>query len=81
MVMLYQFFLSPQVKGILVISNKLVYTNCRTTEDLGSYETRKVQNNFKISCNYNHVPSPPPKKKILSILVKDSLKIEIEIFP
>ena len=40
-----------------------------------------VQNNIKTSWNYNLVSSPPPKKKILSILTKDSLKIEIELLP
>ena len=29
--------------------------------------------------HYNLVPSLPPKKKILSILAKDSMKIEIEL--
>ena len=32
--MFYQIFLSPQVKRSLIISNKLVYTSCRTTWDL-----------------------------------------------
>ena len=41
----------------------------------------KVQNNVKTSWNYNLVPSRLPKKKILSKLTKDSLKIEIELFP
>ena len=35
---------------------------------------------LKISWKYNLVPSLLPKKKILSILAKDSLKIEIELF-
>ena len=29
----------------------------------------------------NPVPNPPPKKKLLPILAKDVLKIEIELFP
>ena len=49
--MFYQIFLSPQVKGSLIISNKQVYA------------------------------SPPPKKKILLMLAKDSMKIGIEPFP
>ena len=38
------------------------------------------KHNVKTSCNYNLVPSLSPKKKILLILAKDSLKIEIETF-
>ena len=77
--MFYQIFLSPQVKRNLIISNKLVYTRCFTscrTKKIG-----KVQDNVKTSWNYNLVPSLLPKKKILSTLAKDSLKIEIENFP
>ena len=48
--------------------------------DLRTWEIRKVQNNVKTSRNYNPVLSLPPKKKILSILAKNSLKIEIELF-
>ena len=44
-------------------------------------EITKVQNNVKALWNYTLVPSLPPKKKILSVLAKDSLKIEIELFP
>ena len=29
----------------------------------------------------NLVPNPPPKQKLLPILAKDPLKIEIELFP
>ena len=57
----YQIFLLPQLKRSLIISNKLVYTSClkscQTTEDLGSWEIRKDQNNLKTSWNYNLVPS------------------------
>ena len=35
----------------------------------------------KLHVIINLVPSLPPKKKILSILGKDSLKIETELFP
>ena len=48
------------------------------TSELGSYETRKVQNNVKTSWNYNLMHSLPHKNKVLPILAEDSLKIEIE---
>ena len=35
----------------------------------------------KLHENYNLVPSDAPKKKSLLTLAKDSLKIEIELFP
>ena len=40
------------------------------------------QENLKLICNYSLVPSPPPKMKILLIIVKKglSLKLEIELF-
>ena len=65
----------------------------RVVERLKTWEIRIVQNNGrwgslsahtrkkKTSWKYNLVPSLPPKKKILSVLAKDSLKIEIELFP
>ena len=78
--MFCRFFFSPQVKRSLIISNELPYTSCRTTEDLVSYEIRKVQKNVKTSWNYNLVPSLPPLRFFfLSMLAKDSLKIEIEL--
>ena len=43
-------------------------------------EIRKGQENLKASSNYNLVPSPPPKLKIL-ILGKNCRKIEIKTFP
>ena len=82
--MFYQIFLLPQVKRSLVISNRLAYaisqTSCRTTKDLRFQEIGKVQNNFKMSWNYNLLPTLPPKNKTLLILVKGSWKIEIEVF-
>ena len=39
------------------------------------------EDNVKASWKYNLVPSLPLKKKILSILARDSLKIKIELFP
>ena len=50
-------------------------------QDLTTQEIRKVQNNVKISWNYTQMSSPPPKQKSLSIITKDSLKTEIELFP
>ena len=83
--MFYQIFFSPQVKRSLIVSNKLVYTSCltscHTTYDLESQEISKFQNNVKTLWNYNVVPSFPSKRKILSILAKGSLKIEIELRP
>ena len=62
---------SPQVKRIVIISNKL-----------GTYELphelpndlrlRKYQEDLKTSYNYSLVLSPAPKIKILSILAKNS---------
>ena len=78
--MFYQFFLSPRVKQSLINTNKLVYSSC-LAEQLRILEIRKVQNNVKTSWNYTLVPNLPPKNKILSILAKYSLKIEIELFP
>ena len=82
--MFYQIFLSPQVKPIVIISNKLVCASCRTTYELGTKKIRIVQYNVKTSWNYNQMPiplPPPKKKKLLPILAKDSLKIEAEPFP
>ena len=80
----YQIFLSPQVKRSLSTSNRLVHTDfvtsLRTIQDLGSQEIRKDQNNLKTSWNYNLVLTLSSKKN-LSIQAKDSLKIEIELFP
>ena len=49
-------FLSPQVKRSLIITNKLVYTSCLTnfgtTQDLGSEEVRKYQENLKTSVGF-----------------------------
>ena len=50
-------------------------------EELKTQDLRKIQNNVKTSWNHILVPSLPPKKKLLSILAKDFLKIEIELFP
>ena len=71
--MYYQILVSPQVKQSVIISNKH-----------GIYELpRNLPNNlrFKILRNYSLVLSHPAKTKILSIVAKDSLKKEIELFP
>ena len=83
--MFYQIFLSPQGKRSLIITNQLVYTcYLRVVEQLKTSDLRKLGklklHNVKISWKYNVVSSLPPKKKILLILAKDSLKIEIERF-
>ena len=68
--MLYQIFLSPQVKRSAIISNKQ-----------GEYElphelqnvlrSSKNRENFKTCQNYNLVPSLPAKMKIFSVLAKN----------
>ena len=52
----------------------------RIFDVLGFQEMRKVQNDVKTLWNYNLVLSLPPKNKNFSVLAKDSLKIEIELF-
>ena len=42
---------------------------------------RKYKENLKSLYNYFLVLSPPPEIKVLSVLVKISLKTEIELFP
>ena len=83
--MFYQIFLSLQGKRSLIITNQLVYTcYLRVVEQLITSDLMKLGklklHNVKISWKYNVVSSFPPKKKILLILAKDSLKIEIERF-
>ena len=69
--MFHQFFPSPQVKGSVIISS-----------NPGIYELpHELPNNFKTLWNYTLVPSLTPKNKILSILAKEYLKTEIELFP
>ena len=85
LLMFYQIFLSPQGKRSLIISNQLVCTcYLRVVEQLKTSDLRKLGklklHNIKIWWKYNVVSSLPPKKKILLILAKDSLKIEIELF-
>ena len=73
--MFYQIFLSPQVKRIVIISNKH-----------GIYELpHELPNDLrlmKLGNLYRTIaPSLPPKMKILSILAKECSKIETELFP
>ena len=69
--MFHQFFPLAQVKRSVIISSKP-----------GIYElSHELPNNFKTSWNYTLVPSLPPKNKTLSILAKEYLKTEIELFP
>ena len=78
--MFYQIFLSPQAKRKRVISNK--HGTYELSHELpNDLRLSKDQNNLKISWNYNLVVSLPPKNKTLSILAKDSLKMEIELLP
>ena len=50
--MVEQMFLSPQVKGSLIISTKVVYTRCLTScgtvQDLGSEETSNYQGSLSV---------------------------------
>ena len=62
------------------IANKHDHNIMRIFDVLGFQEMRKVQNDVKTLWNYNLVLSLPPRNKILSVLAKNSLKIEIELF-
>ena len=44
----------------------MVYTSFQTTQNLGTYETRKYRENLKTSWKYSLVPSLSPKIKILT---------------
>ena len=48
----------------------MVYTSCQTTSDLKSLEITRFQKNLKTAQNYSLVAIPPPRMRILSILVK-----------
>ena len=62
------------------IANKHNHNIMRIFDVFGFQEIRKIQNDVKTLWNYNLAPSFSPKNKILSVLAKDSLKIEIELF-
>ena len=72
--MFYQIFVSPKVKRKVIISNEHVIYELPN-------DLRLRKENLKTLRDYKLVPSLSPKKKILSILAKDSLRIEIELFP
>ena len=72
--MFYQIFVSPKVKRKVIISNKHVMYELPN-------DLRLRKENLKTLRDYKLVHSFPPKKKILLILAKDSLIIEIELFP
>ena len=69
--MFYQLFLSAQVQRSLIISNKLIYTNCftscRTTSNLGKFRVTSKLHRI-ISLCLVFLP------KILSIVAKNCLK-------
>ena len=67
-----QVFLSPQVKGKIVISNK-------NSIHKWSPKSLKMSGKFKTIGNYCLVPSRPPKIKVFSIIVKIYLKLDIEL--
>ena len=81
--MFYQIFLSPQVKrcaiityeyGIYKLPNELL-------NDLGLGKLENIRKVSKTPQNDTPMRSPPAKIKILSILRKNSWKIEIKLFP
>ena len=49
-------------------------TSFRTTEDIGSYEIRKYQENFKTVQDDSPVPSPPVEKENFVKTSKNLLK-------
>ena len=53
-----------------------VFLDLRLLTKLGN-----VRKNLKTSQNYCLELSPPPEIKILSVIVKNSLKTQIELFP
>ena len=63
--MVKQYFLSPQMKGSVIISNKLVKIS------------GKSQNLIELLPSVFF--SPPPEMKILSLLIKISWKTKIEL--
>ena len=44
----------------------MLYTSFQTTQNLGTYETRKYQENLKTSWKYSLVASLSPKIKMLA---------------
>ena len=77
--MFYQIFISPQVKQIMIISNKhgIYEFPHELPNDLRSSEIRKCQEGLKSSYNYSLVPSLLPKMEILSIVAKTIQKLKL----
>ena len=69
--MFYQFFVSPQVKRSVIISNKhgIYELLDKLPNDL---RLRKCHESLKTSYNDSLMPSPPAKMKSLLILAKSS---------
>ena len=68
------FYLSPQVKGSAIISNKhgIYELSHELPNDLiKTLEIWKYQENLKTSWNYNLVPSLHAKMKMLLIIAKN----------
>ena len=70
--MLDEFFLSPQKKRIVIISNKHSIYNLpqELPKNLRSQEIRKYQEDLKTSQNYSLMLSLSPKMKTLPTLAK-----------
>ena len=62
-----------------ILVEKMVYTSCQAhcqkIQDLDSQEIRKFQENLKTAWIYSPVLSLPFERKILSVLVKNYLKL------
>ena len=67
--MVAQFLFSPQLKGNVIITNKMVYTSCDVK--LRMSVNWQYQEHFKTLWGIYLVLSPP-KMKILSVLVQVS---------
>ena len=79
--MFFQIFFSLQVKGSVILRNKHGIYELRHELPNDLRLIKEYQENLKISKIYSLVPSLRPKMKVLPILAKNSLKIEIELFP
>ena len=72
--MIYWIFFSPQVKRIMIISNKDGLYEL-PHELRNNLKLRKYQEDLRSSQNYSLVPSLPPKMRTLSILTKNCSNI------
>ena len=78
--MIYQIFLSPQVKRYAIIIYK--HGIYELPHELSNALILRTLGNYEISGkSLNAIGSLPAKMKILLILPKDSWKIEIKLFP